>query len=96
MADAGCDVFTTFGEYLRYLRQRAQLTQRELGLAVGYTDVHIARLESNRRHPDVAVIRARFVEALDLQHQPALTARLVELAAASRPAVDDRPACRCN
>jgi hypothetical protein len=38
VSDATLDSFTTFGEMLRYLRRRAQLTQRELGLAVGYSD----------------------------------------------------------
>lgn len=28
---------TTFGDLLRYLRQRQQMTQRELALAVGYS-----------------------------------------------------------
>ena len=89
MPGAERDTFTTFGEYLRYLRRRARLTQRELGLAVGYSDVQIARLEKNQRLPDITVVRARFIEALDLQHQPAQAARLIELAAASRPAAGD-------
>ncbi len=91
MVMAGVDpgTFTTFGAYLRYLRRRARLTQRELGLAVGYSDVQIARLEKNQRRPDVMTVQARFVEALDLLHQPALAARLVELAAASRSAAND-------
>ena len=30
--------FDTFGELLRFLRKRAQLTQRELAIAVGYSE----------------------------------------------------------
>ena len=43
---------TTFGELLRHLRQRARMTQDELGLAVSYSRAHIARLENNQRLPD--------------------------------------------
>ena len=34
-----------FGGMLRVLRHRARLTQRELGLAVGYSEAQISRLE---------------------------------------------------
>jgi hypothetical protein len=30
--------WATFGKLLCYLRRRAELTQRELGIAVGYSD----------------------------------------------------------
>ena len=76
--------FPTFGEYLCYLRRRAGLTQRELGIAVGYSDVQIARLEKSRRLPDVTTVQARFIEALGVQDQPALAARLVDLAVVAR------------
>ncbi len=56
----------TFGETLRRLRRRAGLTQRELGLAVGYSEAHIARLESNQRLPDPDNVRENFVAALKL------------------------------
>src|SRR5512141_2395328 len=92
MAGADREPFTTFGEYLRYLRHRARLTQRDLGLAVGYSDVQIARLEHGQRLPDAAVVRARFVEALHLQNEPSQAARLVELAMASHPAASRAPA----
>jgi predicted ATPase/transcriptional regulator with XRE-family HTH domain len=75
--------FTTFGELLRHLRKRAGLTQRDLGQAVGYSEAHIARLESGIRLPDVAVVKGAFAEALDLLHEPALVAQLVALAQAA-------------
>lgn len=51
--------FTTFGELLKHLRQHAQMTQDEFGLAVGYSRAHIARLESNQRTPDAGAVQAR-------------------------------------
>ncbi len=75
------DSFTTFGALLKYLRQRQRLTQRELGLAVGYGDAQINRLEHNLRLPDVGVVVAQFIPALHLEDEPLVAARLVELAA---------------
>ncbi len=72
--------FTSFGELLRHLRRRARITQRDLGIAVGYSEAHIARLESDQRRPDVAAVTSRFLEALDLADIPELAARLVALA----------------
>ena len=78
------DSITSFGEMLKYLRQRARMTQRELGTAVGYSYSHIARLERSQRLPDASVVRVHFVEALGLQ--PEVAARLIELAdAVHRP-----------
>ncbi|MCS6774692.1 MAG: tetratricopeptide repeat protein [Thermoflexales bacterium] len=57
----------TFGALLRQLRRRAGLTQRELGLAVGYSEAHIARLEGGKRTPDPASVRGRFIEALGIE-----------------------------
>jgi hypothetical protein len=37
VSDATLDSFNTFGELLKYLRERAQLTQREAGTAVGHS-----------------------------------------------------------
>ena len=54
---------TTFGDLLRYLRQRAQLTQRDLALAVGYSVSQISRLEHNERLPDEVTLLAVFVGA---------------------------------
>jgi WD40 repeat protein/transcriptional regulator with XRE-family HTH domain len=76
------DNFVTFGDLLRYLRRRAGLTQRELAIGVGYSDGQISRLEQNLRLPDLATIPARFAPVLELEKEPALLARLMELAAA--------------
>ena len=73
--------FTTFGDLLRYLRRRAGLTQTDLSIAVGYSHGQISRLEHNRRTPDLATIAARFIPALQLEDEPALRARLLEMAA---------------
>jgi transcriptional regulator with XRE-family HTH domain len=37
--------FADFGTLLRVLRRGARLTQRDLGLAVGYSEAQISRLE---------------------------------------------------
>jgi WD40 repeat protein/transcriptional regulator with XRE-family HTH domain len=84
------DQFTTFGDLLKYLRRRAGLTQRELSIAVGYSDAQISRLEQNERLPDLATITARFIPALHAEDQPEVAARLLELAAAVRR--EDAPA----
>jgi hypothetical protein len=34
--------FSTFGELLKYLRKREELTQRELAIQVGYSDTQIS------------------------------------------------------
>ena len=78
------DSFTTFGDLLKYLRQRERLTQRELGLAVGYGEAQINRLERNTRLPDVGLVAAQFIAALHLQQDPLAAARLIELAAQAR------------
>ncbi len=54
----------TFGESLRHLGQRARLTQDELGIAVGYSRAHIARLENGPRAPDPCAILALHSSAL--------------------------------
>ncbi|MDX1436792.1 MAG: helix-turn-helix domain-containing protein [Anaerolineales bacterium] len=84
------DRFTTFGDLLRYLRRCAGYTQRELSIAVGYSDTQISRLENNERMPDLATVTARFVPALHLEDQPVVAARLLELAEALRR--EDAPA----
>src|SRR5215510_10593016 len=73
--------FTTFGTFLRYLRRRARLTQRELGIAVGYSTPQISLLENGHRLPDLATVAALFVPALDVQHEPELVNRLLLFAA---------------
>jgi predicted ATPase/transcriptional regulator with XRE-family HTH domain len=72
----------TFGDLLKYLRRRARLTQRELSIAVGYSEAQISRLEQNQRSPDLAAVAALFVPALRLEEEPEVVARLMELAAA--------------
>ena len=74
----------TFGEMLRYLRKRAQLTQRELAIAVGYSEAHVSRLETNERLPDLSTLAALFVPALGLQEEPEIIAQFLELAATAR------------
>ena len=73
--------FTTFGDLLRFLRRRMGLTQTELSMAVGYSTAQISRLEQNLRLPDIPTIEARFVSALDLDDEPNVIARLLDLAA---------------
>ena len=60
------DRFTTFGDLLKYLRRCTGLTQRELSIAVGYSDTQISRLEQNERLPDLATVTARFLPVLQL------------------------------
>jgi tetratricopeptide (TPR) repeat protein/transcriptional regulator with XRE-family HTH domain len=76
--------FSDFGTLLRVLRRRARLTQRELGLAVGYSEAQISRLEQARRRPDPSVVAALFLPALRLGAEPELAARLHELAVLAR------------
>ena len=76
--------FKTFGALLHYLRRRARLTQREMAIAVGYSEAHVSRLESDQRLPDMTTLVALIVPALDLDDDPAAVARLLELAAAAR------------
>ena len=80
--------FQTFGELLRYLRKRAELSQRELALHVGYHYSYMSRIENNEHIPDPATLMARFVPALRLEKDPAWTGRLLELGTP----VEKRPA----
>ena len=72
--------FATFGELLRYLRERLHLSQRELAGLVGYHYSYMSYLEKNMRVPDEASLLGRFVPALGLEDEPELAARLLELA----------------
>src|SRR5690349_21610218 len=74
----------TFGEFLKFLRRRMQMTQQELGIALGYSAAQVARLENGERLPDLALVKTTYMEALDLEHEPQLAARLLELAASAR------------
>lgn len=84
----------TFSQYLRILRRRARLTQAELGIAVGYSDAQICRLETGRRAPDLAMLVALFLPALELDPQSAEAQQLLKLAAglrAGEPASQPQP-----
>jgi LuxR family transcriptional regulator, maltose regulon positive regulatory protein len=72
--------FDRFGPLLRYLRVRAHLSQRDLAIAVGYSEAHLSRLEQGQRRPDPDAVRAHFLPALDLEDEPAWAARLLALA----------------
>ena len=76
--------FLTFGDLLKYLRRRARLTQRELSIAVGYSEAQISRLEQNQRPPDLASLTALFIPALYIDDEPLIVTRLMELAAQAR------------
>lgn len=78
------EAFSTFGDLLKYLRRRARLTQRELCIAVGYSEAQISRLEQNQRPPDLASLAALFIPALYLDDEPLIVSRLMELAAQAR------------
>jgi predicted ATPase len=78
------DSFTTFGDLLKYLRVRANLTQRELSIAVDYSEAQISRQESNKRVPSEFVLKALFIPALGLEHEPDTVSRLLNLAAKAR------------
>ena len=73
--------FTTFGELLRYLRERANLSQRELAQRVGYHYSYISRLEKNERTLNASILQKLFIPALKLEIDPESVTRLLELAA---------------
>jgi predicted ATPase/class 3 adenylate cyclase len=75
---------TTFGDLLKFLRRRAQLSQRDLAIAVGYSESQISRLETNQRPPDPTSILALFTPALGIEAEPEITDRLLALAKVSR------------
>lgn len=75
------EAFTSFGALLRFLRVRAQFSQRELAVAIGYSTGQISRLEQGQRLPDLDVVRGRIIPALELADDPVWAARLLELAA---------------
>jgi predicted ATPase/transcriptional regulator with XRE-family HTH domain len=81
--------FTSFGALLLYLRRRARLRQRDLAVAVGYSEAQIGRLEHDQRTPDLAMVQAQFIPALGLDAEPALAERLIALAIQARAANPD-------
>jgi len=78
------DQFSTFGELLKYLRRQARITQRELAIAVGYSDTQISRIEQNQRVPDSVTVTALFVPALYIEQEPKWVTRLLDLAKAAQ------------
>ena len=78
------DNFTNFGELLRYLRERAQLTQRELAALVGYHFSFISYLEKNMRTLEDAALLGRFVPALGVEDDQKWISRLLELSKQKR------------
>lgn len=81
----------TFGEFLKFLRRRVQMTQRELAIAVGYSISQICRLEQNERLPDEINLLAVFVPALGLEKEPELVAQLMTLAHKARALAETAP-----
>jgi WD40 repeat protein/transcriptional regulator with XRE-family HTH domain len=82
--------FQTFGDLLKYLRRREQLTQLEFSIQVGYSEGQISRLEQNQRLPDLTALKALFIPALHLKYEPELATRLLNLAQSAR--LEDVPA----
>ena len=82
--------FTTFGDLLKFLRRRARLTQLELSIEVGYSEAQISRLERNQRLPDLTSLQALFIPALNLEQDPQLAERFLELGQTARQ--EDAPA----
>ena len=62
----------TFGEKLRYLRQKNNLTQKQLGMAVGFpentADVRIAQYETNARTPREELLK-KIAQVLGVQKE---------------------------
>jgi predicted ATPase/transcriptional regulator with XRE-family HTH domain len=79
---------TSFGHTLRILRRRARLTQAELGIAVGYSDAQICRLETGRRPPDLSTLVALFLPALGLAADDSAAQDLLAQAAQARDEYD--------
>lgn len=75
------DTYTTCGELLKFLRRRVHLSQRELSIAVGYSESHISRIENNERPVDRMSVLALFVPALHLEEEPEVVNRLLALCA---------------
>src|SRR6266498_1200282 len=84
------DSFHSFGELLRYLRERAELSQRELALQVGYHYSYMSRIDKNERMPDSATLMARFIPALRLEDEPRWTERMLRLAASEEKTLAPR------
>ena len=62
----------TFGEKLRYLLQKNNMTQKQLGIAVGFpentADVRIAQYETNARMPREELLK-KIAQVLGVQKE---------------------------
>ncbi|NJN82515.1 MAG: XRE family transcriptional regulator [Caldilineaceae bacterium] len=76
--------FDSVGGMLRFLRRRARLSQRELSIAVGFSESHVSRIENNERPIDRTTLLALFVPVLHIQNEPALIDRLLVLCERNR------------
>lgn len=74
----------TLGELLKFLRRRSRLSQRDLSIAVGYSESHISRIENNERPVDRATLLALFVPALHIRDEPDIIDRLLTLCTESQ------------
>lgn len=72
-----------FGDYLRFLRRRARMTQTELSIAVGYSPGQISMLENGQRHPDPTTVAALFLVALGIEKDSQASQQLISLAKAA-------------
>lgn len=61
-----------FGEKLRYLRRKNNLTQKQLGMAVGFpentADIRIAQYETNARTPREELLK-KLAQVLGVQKE---------------------------
>jgi predicted ATPase/transcriptional regulator with XRE-family HTH domain len=73
------DTFDSVGKLLKFLRRRARLSQRELSIAVGYSESHLSRIESNQRQLDRTSLLALFIPALHIENEPEIIARILAL-----------------
>lgn len=84
------DTFDSVGNLLKFLRRRARLSQRELSIAVGYSESHLSRIETNQRQIDRTSLLALFIPALHVENEPEIIARLLALCEQPlNPASDD-------
>lgn len=60
------------------------MTQRDLAVALGYSDSLISSLEKGQRQPDLDAVMQRFIPALGLQDDPRTATKLIEAAAFAR------------
>src|SRR5262245_18005264 len=58
---------------------------------VGYSEQQISRLEKNQRQPDPIALKALFIPALHIEHEPQFITRFLELAQSARQAHGPSP-----